>query len=105
MSHPLSSRLEFPVNQHPKQEEERERLMTAGSGRKLLPLLENSNQLGASLKMFAAYLLLSEEWYSKNCSLRWKVSAISSNVLLFQLSPSVRHTDEIEYGLLDGRML
>jgi hypothetical protein len=52
------------------------------------------------LKMLADYLLSSKAWYSKSCSLRWKIKVTRGNVSLYQLSPSVRRTEGTGFGLL-----
>ena len=100
MNDPLFSPPELPANQPVKPDEEMERQTTAGSGRTLLQSSEPRNHAGASLKMLADYLLLSKAWYSKSCSLRWKIKVTRGNVSLYQLSPSMRRTDEIGSGLL-----
>jgi len=100
---------------------EKERKMTATSGRKCSELLKSSSPLGLSVKM----LLESEAWNSAIVSLRWKAipifkrtektitqlswtesattlkqSGMKFSRLLFQLAPSVRHTAGIESFLL-----
>lgn len=99
MNDPLFSPLELLANQPVKLDEEMERQTTAGSGRTLLQSSEPRNHAGASLKMLADYLLSSKVWYSKSCSLRWKIKVTRGNVSLYQLSPSVRRTEEIGSGL------
>lgn len=96
----IFSRPPHPVRPLPKQAIDEARRMTAGSGRKLLPLYEQSSQHGASLRMSTASLLLSPVWYSRNCALNWKESVTRYNRLLFRLLPSARHTGETAFGLL-----
>jgi hypothetical protein len=81
-------------------DEEKERQMTATSGRTCLRLYDTQNPNGSSLKTCVASLLGTKAWYSKQCALTWKAKVTKSNRLLFQLSPSVRHTEGIESGLL-----
>lgn len=88
------------VNHSPKPDEEKERKTTATSGLKCYESYENSIRGGSSLKMLVASLLGAEVWYSNKCTLTWKVRDTKCKRLLFQLSPSMRHTDEIGSGLL-----
>lgn len=95
-----SSQAASPANLFPKPDEERERTITATSGRKCLELYELSNRHGSSLKTCVASLLSSKAWYSNKCALTWKPVVTKSNRLLFQLSPSMRRTEGIGSGLL-----
>lgn len=81
-------------------DEETERQMTATSGLKCLQSYKTSDQIGSSLKTCVGLLLGTTAWFSKQCALTWKAKGTKSNRLLFQLSPSVRRTDEIGSGLL-----
>ena len=114
-----------PANHSPLPGEERERMMTATSGRRLSELLQRSGPLGLLAKM----LLESSQWYSPLVSLRWqaermrserhttcirsaasssqsesvktlRISDIPSSRLLFRLVPSAHPTTEIGFGLL-----
>lgn len=81
-------------------DEEQERQTTATSGLICLQSLKTSDQTGSSLKTCVASLLGTTAWFSKQCALIWKAKVTKSNRLLFQLSPSVRRTEEIGFGLL-----
>lgn len=74
--------------------------MTATSGRTCMRLYEIQNPTGSSLRTCVASLLGTKAWYSNKSALIWKAKVTKSNRLLFQLSPSVRRTEEIESGLL-----
>lgn len=107
------------------QEEEKERKITATSGRSLNVLYGKSNHVGLLVKM----LLGSSQWYSPSKRLTWKyrnlnsrrlvrqvcmsknsllkqsaailkVKDIPSNRLLYQLVPSVRPIEETVFGSL-----
>lgn len=112
------------VNLSALQVEEKERMIIAISGKKCIEQSEKYTPLGLLVKM----LLASQRWWSPAKHLLWvmkpiyltrvkyierKVSSRSkgfvktlnaldmkSSRLLYQLVPSERHTDEIEYGLL-----
>jgi hypothetical protein len=88
------------ANHFPKLDEEKERQMTATSGRTCLPLLHARFPDGSLLKTCVASLLGTTEWFSKSVALTWKASVTKSNRLLFQLVPSTRHTDVTGCGLL-----
>ena len=90
----------LPVKQRPKPDEDAARRTTVGSGRKLLPLYEQSSRHGAFLRTSTAYLLLNPAWYSRNCALHWKASVTTSNRLLFRLLPSTHHIGGTGSGLL-----
>ncbi len=96
----ISLQQAHPVKPLPRQASGEARRMTVGSGRKLLKLYESSSRHGVFLRTCTASLLLSKVWFSRNCALRWKASATTSNRLLFRLLPSTLHTDGTEYGLL-----
>jgi hypothetical protein len=51
-------------------------------------------------KMFVDLLIGTGEWSSKKCALTWKIVGTKYNRYYCQLVPSVRHTEEIEYGSL-----
>lgn len=119
------SQVAFPANPFPSQDSERERKMTATSGRKCLERSGKSGPLGS----LARTLLESSRWYSPARRLRWvvqplfseritrtrkcigsmssKPSVQTSNVrdipsgrLLFRLVPSERRTAGTGFGLL-----
>lgn len=89
-----------PANPSPKLDEEKERTMTATSGRRCYESYESFLPYGSSLKTCVASLLKAEVWFSSVSALTWKHSATKYNRLLFQLSPSTRPTVETESGLL-----
>lgn len=115
----------FHANLSPSQVNERERMITATSGRTFSELYEKSDPLGLLVKM----LVESSRWYSPARRLKWdakplclkrmtrkqysnksssskpsvrilSVRDIPSNRYLFRLVPSERPTAEIESGLL-----
>lgn len=113
-----------PANHSPSLAEERERTITATSGRKCYELYAKSTPLGSLVKT----LLESRQWWSPAKLLKWdaqpifskrvtytekkadshstksvqisKPKDIPSSRLLFRLVPSERPIEEIEYGLL-----
>ena len=89
-----------PANLFPKPDEGAERTTTASSGRRCYESYESFLHYGSSLKTCVASLLSEEVWYSSVCALTWKPLVTKSNRLSFQLSPLVRRTGEIGYGLL-----
>ena len=120
-----SSQGDFLANLSPSQVNERERMITATSGRTFSELYEKSDPLGLLVKM----LVESSRWYSPARRLKWdakplclkrmtkkrysnksssskpsvrilSVRDIPSNRYLFRLVPSERPTAEIESGLL-----
>ncbi len=84
----------FPVSPPAEQVSSEERKTTAGSGRRLLPLFDQSTPLGRCSKT----LLALETWASPEFSLRWKVKATKCGCSVFQLAPSVRRTGESGIG-------
>ena len=70
------------------------RKMTAISGRKYFPLCKQSDQLGAFSRMF----MVTSQWASTRCYLTWKPKATPAGRLLFQLAPSMPHTEDLESG-------
>ena len=78
-------------------DEEKERLMTATSGRQCWSLSSRSSRVGSALKM----LLESTEWFSKASALIWRAQVTKSgNRLSFQLVPLERATGGTDFGLL-----
>ena len=96
----LSSQAVSPVSHSHKPDEDKERQMTATSGRQCMNVSLFSSQSGSSLKMLRDSLLGTTAWFSKQCVLTWKEKVTKSSRLLYQLAPSVRHTEGIESGLL-----
>ena len=82
------------------QEREREQMMTATSGMKLLESSENVNLDGSLGKMLKALLTSKKAWSSDRCVMTWKKKVSKSNVLLFQLQASVRGIKGKESGFL-----
>lgn len=82
------------------QEKEKEQMMIATSGMKLLESLEKQNQGGLLEKMLKALLTSKKAWYSDRCKMIWKQRVSKSGVLLFQLQASVRGIKGKESGLL-----
>jgi len=72
------------------------RKMTAISGRKYSPLLKQNSLVGAFSRMF----MDTSAWASTKCYLTWRGKVTPAKRLLFQLVPSMLHTDETEFGLL-----
>lgn len=79
---------------------QKERKITATSGRQCLKPSLFSDHDGSSLKMLRDSLLGMTDWYSKQCVLTWKEKITKSNRLLYRLAPSTRRTGGIGYGLL-----
>lgn len=120
----MFSQEDSPVSLSPSLVEERERKITATSGRKCYELYGRFSPLGSLARM----LLDSSRWYSPVRRLTWdaqtlfstrvtytehpnsspstqlsnplKILDTPSKRLLFRLSPSEHHTDETEFGLL-----
>lgn len=75
---------------------EEARKMTVTSGLKCYESYKSVTRLGSLAKT----LLGTSTWDSSKCVLTWKVKAMKSNRLLFQLVPSVPRTAGLESGLL-----
>ncbi len=86
------------------QEKEREQMMIATSGMKLLESLPNVNRAGLLGKMLKDLLTSTTAWSSDRCKLIWKIKVSKSNVLLFQLQASVHGIKGKESGLLDSML-
>ena len=82
------------------QEREKEQMMTATSGMKLLESSESVNLDGSLGKMLKALLTSKKAWSSDRCVMTWKKKVSKSNVLLFQLQASVRGIKGKESGFL-----
>lgn len=100
----LSSPAVSPANPSPLPDEDEARQTTATSGQTCLRLFDTQNPNGSSLRTCVDSLLGTKAWYSKQCALTWKAKVTKSNRLLFQLSPSVRRTGEIESGSSQGML-
>jgi hypothetical protein len=83
---------------------EREQMMIATSGMKLLESLPNVNRAGLLGKMLKDLLTSTTAWSSDRCKLIWKIKVSKSNVLLFQLQASVHGIKGKESGLLDSML-
>jgi len=82
------------------QEREKEQMMTAISGMKLLESSKSVNQDGLLGKMLKELLTSKTAWSSDRCVMTWKKKVSKSNVLLFQLQASVRGIKGKESGFL-----
>lgn len=82
------------------QESETEQQMTAISGRKCYESSERLNRHGLLAKTLLASCRWTAGLYSNRYALRWKMKAIRSKRLLFQLSPLGLPTAETGFGLL-----
>lgn len=76
------------------------RLMTVGSGRRLLPLLKGSGPRGFCLRTLLASCLLTASWSSNISALRWNCKATKFSRLLFRLRPLTQNTEGTGFGLL-----
>jgi len=82
-------------------ESEKEKKMTATSGRRCLEQLSKFSHVGSLAKTFLACLIGTGEWYSMRSRLTWKLRGLkSSHHLYCQLVPSMLHTEGIGFGLL-----
>jgi hypothetical protein len=91
-----------PVNHSALQENEKERMMTAISGMKLLESLPKQNQNGLLEKMLKELLTSPMVQSCNRYNKTWKKRVSKSNVLLFQLQVSVLGIKEKESGLSDA---
>jgi len=74
------------------------------SGHKCLERFEKLSQPSLWAKMFVASLIGMGDWSSKKCALTWRLVGTKYNRYYCQLVPSVRHIEEIEFGLLPTLM-
>lgn len=74
--------------------------MTVISGRKCLEQFMKSSPDGSWRKTFAGLLVGMKEWFSKRCSLSWKLKVTAYKRMYFQLQVSARRTEETGSGLL-----
>ena len=86
------------ANLSPLQEKEKEQMMIATSGMKLLELSKNVNLNGSLGKMLKVLLTSTKAWSSDRCKMIWKEKVSKSNVSLFQLQASVHGIKEKESG-------
>ena len=88
------------ANPTPLQEKEKGRMTSDIYGQRCLEQFERFPRVGLWAKTFAGLLIGMGDWYSTRCNLIWKLKGTKSNRFYFQLQASVRHTEEIESGLL-----
>ena len=88
------------ANPSPMLDSEKERQMTATSGLQCLSQSNLLDQTGSSLKMLLESLVGAKDWFSNKCVLSWKVKVTKFNRSLYQLAPSTRRIEGIEFGLL-----
>src|SRR5690606_17487416 len=88
------------ANHTAQRENEKEKKMTATSGRKCLESFGRFNHVGLWARTFSALLIGMEGWYSTKCRLIWKLKGTKYKRMYFQLVPSTHHIEEIEFGLL-----
>jgi len=94
------SAADSPASHTAQQVSEKERKTRAISGPKCLEQFERFNRATSWAKMFAGSLIGTGDWYSTKCKLTWKLKATKCSRFYFQLVPSMRRIEEIEYGLL-----
>jgi len=85
----------FHANHFPLPGSSEARQMTAISGQKCSESYARQGQLGSLVRM----LLGSSTWHSTESILTWRRKTTKSNLSLFQLVPSMLHTEEIGFGL------
>ena len=95
-----SSQVDSLANHTALQENEKVKKMNATSGLKCLELLGRFNQPTLWVKMLAASLVGTGDWYSTKCKLNWKLKGTKYNRLYFQLVPKTLRTEGIGFGLL-----
>ena len=77
-----------------------ERMIHATCGRQCLEQFSKSDRIGSWAKMFSELLVGMRAWYSRRCTLTWKMKVTKFNRMYFRLLPSVRPTAGTGYGLL-----
>jgi len=90
----------FRANLTPSQEKDLEKKMTATSGQKCLEQFGRFNHAGSWAKTFSGYLIGMKDWYSMRSTLTWKLRAIGSRRMYFQLYPLTHPIEETGSGLL-----
>src|SRR5690606_40920907 len=75
-------------------ENEKEKKMTATSGRKCLESFGRFNHVGLWARTFSALLIGMEGWYSTKCRLIWKLKGTKYKRMYFQLVPSTHHIED-----------
>lgn len=79
---------------------EKERMITATSGRKCLESFEKFSRPTLWARMLVASLIGTGDWYSTKCKLTWRMRASKCKRFYFQLVPSTLRIEETEFGLL-----
>src|SRR3990167_549684 len=101
LSRSMSLQADSLVNPSPTLDEGQLRKMTAISGLTCLESYEQSAPLSSWQRMFLGSLLLRKVWYSKLCTLTWKLRATKSpHRLNLRLLPSVPHIEGIGRGFV-----
>lgn len=95
-----SSQADSLANHSVPPESERAETMNDISFRKCFELVQRSDRVGSSLKMFAACLVSNLDEYSPRLSHHWKAKATRSSRFVFLLQPSKPRTGEIGSGSL-----
>jgi hypothetical protein len=90
----------FPASLSAPLDSERERMMTATSGRRCLERFEKLRQPTSWAKTLTAFLLGRTDWYSRPCALTWKMKVTRSQRIAFQLVARTHRTKGIDGGLL-----
>ena len=90
----------FRVNLTPTQVSDLEKKMTDTSGLKCLEQFKRFDHVGLWAKTFSDLLIGRTGWYSKRCSLTWRLKGTPYNRMYFLLQVSTPPTEEIESGLL-----
>lgn len=88
---------ESRASRHPEQESKKDRMTTAGSGRKLSACCKSASPLGSCLRI----LLASEMWASMEYSLKWKGAGTKSRWSIYRLVPSTRRNSDTGIGYSD----
>ncbi len=90
----------FPASHTVLPEKGWEKMMPATCGPQCLEQLSKSDHVGSWAKMFSELLVGMIAWYSRKCTLTWKLKVTKFNRMYFRLLPSVRPTGGTGYGLL-----
>ena len=96
----FSSPDDFPVNRSVVPGSNEAQKITDISGRKCFESYQKQNPNGLLVKMSEGLLVTTTAWFSRIVVLTWKEKVTPFKRLLFQLAPSVRHTEGIGCGLL-----
>lgn len=88
----------FPVSLSAWQENEKEPLTTATSGRRCCEQFGRLHPAGSWARMFSESLIGRRDWSSNRCVLIWKLKGTRCNRTYFQLAASVRRTRDTVHG-------